>query len=76
MTPATTATSGRACLAMTCSRASSSAGVFDRATGLEYREKILERGGSVDGDVLVRDFLGREPNSDAFLRELGLEVGG
>ncbi len=51
------------------------AGVFDRATGLEYREKILERGGSVDGDVLVREFLGREPNSDAFLRELGLEVG-
>jgi Zn-dependent oligopeptidases len=52
------------------------AGVFDRATGLEYREKILERGGSVDGDVLVRDFLGREPNTDAFLRELGLDPGG
>jgi thimet oligopeptidase len=51
------------------------AGVFDRATGLEYREKILERGGSVDGDVLVRGFLGREPNTDAFLRELGLEPG-
>ncbi|MEK7692626.1 MAG: M3 family metallopeptidase [Chloroflexota bacterium] len=49
-------------------------GVVDRATGIEYREKILERGGSVDGDVLVREFLGREPNSDAFLRELGLEV--
>ena len=47
-------------------------GVLDRATGLDYRAKILERGGSVDGDVLVRDFLGREPNSDAFLRELGL----
>jgi thimet oligopeptidase len=50
------------------------AGVLDRATGLDYRQKILERGGSVDGDVLVREFLGREPNSDAFLRELGLEV--
>ena len=48
------------------------AGVLDRATGQEYRTKILERGGSVDGDVLVREFLGREPNSDAFLRELGL----
>jgi thimet oligopeptidase len=52
------------------------AGVLDRATGLEYRTKILERGGSVDGDVLVRDFLGREPNMDAFLKELGLAVGG
>ncbi|MBF6599126.1 MAG: Zn-dependent oligopeptidase [Dehalococcoidia bacterium] len=50
------------------------AGVLDRATGVAYRRTILERGGSVDGDVLVRDFLGREPNSDAFLRELGLEV--
>ncbi len=51
-----------------------SAGLFDRATGLDYRRGILERGGSVDGDVLVRDFLQREPNTDAFLRELGLEV--
>jgi thimet oligopeptidase len=50
------------------------AGVFDRATGLAYRRGVLERGGSVDGDVLVREFLGREPTSDAFLRELGLEA--
>ena len=48
------------------------AGVFDEATGREYRRTILERGGTVDGDVLVRDFLGREPNTDAFLRGLGL----
>jgi thimet oligopeptidase len=50
------------------------AGVLDRATGADYRRMILERGGSVDGDVLVRDFLGREPNHDAFLRELGLDA--
>ncbi len=50
------------------------AGVLDRATGLEYRRAVLERGGSVDGDELVRGFLGREPNTDAFLRDLGLEV--
>ncbi len=49
-------------------------GVFDRDTGRRYRTLILERGGSVDGDVLVRDFLGRDPNMDAFLREIGLEV--
>jgi thimet oligopeptidase len=48
-------------------------GVLDRATGLDYRRKILERGGSVDGDVLVRDFLGRDPNSDAFFHDIGLE---
>jgi hypothetical protein len=40
--------------------------------GRRYRETILERGGSVDGQQLVRDFLGREPNADAFLRGLGL----
>jgi thimet oligopeptidase len=45
---------------------------LNEALGLEYRRTVLERGGSVDGDVLVRDFLGREPNSDAFLKNLGL----
>jgi thimet oligopeptidase len=51
-----------------------SAGLFDREAGRLYRQAILERGGGVDGDELVRSFLGREPNSDAFLRGLGLEV--
>ena len=40
--------------------------------GREYRERILEPGGTQDGDQLVRSFLGREPTPDAFLRELGL----
>ena len=41
--------------------------------GREYRRRILETGGVVDGDALVRDFLGREPTQDAFLRDLGLD---
>ena len=41
--------------------------------GRDYRRLILERGGTVDGDVLVRDFLGREPDTAAFLRDLGLD---
>jgi oligopeptidase A len=45
---------------------------LDPALGLEYRRKVLEPGGAVDGDVLVHGFLGREPNSDAFLRNMGL----
>ncbi|HMO95449.1 MAG TPA: M3 family metallopeptidase, partial [Tepidiformaceae bacterium] len=49
------------------------AGPLDPATGMHYRKTILERGGTVDGDQLVRDFLGREPNNEAFLRGLGLE---
>ncbi len=49
-------------------------GPLDQATGAHYRKTVLERGGSVDGDELVRSFLGREPNNTAFLRGLGLEV--
>jgi len=45
---------------------------MDGAIGLEYRRHVLEPGGSLDGDVLVRGFLGREPNSDAFLKNMGL----
>ena len=50
------------------------AGLLNAELGAEYRKKVLERGGSVDGDELVRDFLGREPNSDAFLRGHGLDA--
>ena len=42
--------------------------------GSEYRRKILEPGGTSDADQLVRNFLGREPTSDAFLRDLGLDA--
>jgi thimet oligopeptidase len=40
--------------------------------GSEYRRHILEPGGTADADELIQRFLGREPNADAFLRELGL----
>lgn len=40
--------------------------------GAEYRQHILEPGGTADADQLIYRFLGREPNADAFLRELGL----
>jgi thimet oligopeptidase len=48
------------------------AGIMDQRTAREYRMKVLARGGGADALDLVRDFLGREPNSDAFLRALGL----
>ena len=44
------------------------------SVGGDYRRLVLERGGTVDGDVIVRDFLGREPDNTAFLRDLGLET--
>ncbi len=49
------------------------AGLRDAGVGRDYRRGILERGGSVDGDGLVREFLGREPSPAAFLRDLGLD---
>ncbi len=42
------------------------------SVGAEYRRQILEPGGTADADQLIHQFLGREPNADAFLRELGL----
>lgn len=47
-------------------------GTLNEAAGLAYRRDVLDRGGSVDGDVLARDFLGRDPNNEAFPRDLGL----
>lgn len=41
--------------------------------GLEYRDKILVKGGSGEEMDYLVDLLGRKPNSDAFLQELGLK---
>jgi len=48
------------------------AGPLDVGTGAAYRRAVLERGGTIGGDVMVRDFLGREPSNEAFLRGIGL----
>ncbi|MCZ6455807.1 MAG: Zn-dependent oligopeptidase [Actinobacteria bacterium] len=47
-------------------------GVTDPEVGMAYREAVLAKGGTVDGDQLLRDFLGREPNNEAFLAKLGI----
>ena len=39
--------------------------------GSAYRKAILERGGELHGNELVRGFLGREPDSKAFFNEIG-----
>jgi thimet oligopeptidase len=48
------------------------AGPLDPATGAGYRRTVLERGGTTDATLMVRDFLGRAPSSTAFLRWTGL----
>ncbi|KAJ3515380.1 hypothetical protein NLJ89_g1791 [Agrocybe chaxingu] len=43
---------------------------LDPARGKLYRDKILRYGGSREELDSLKDFLGREPNSEAFLKEL------
>ena len=47
-------------------------GLLNPVTGRRYRETILEKGSSEDEAKLLRDFLGREPNEEAFVKSLGL----
>lgn len=45
---------------------------MDGVQGRRYRHTVLEKGGSRDEMETLKDFLGREPNSDAFFDDLGL----
>ena len=49
-------------------------GMLSPDAGRYYRDKILSRGGTTDGMNLVRDYLGREPTMDAYLKHLGLDA--
>jgi len=40
--------------------------------GIQFRKKVLEKGGSIDAIELVYDFLGRDVDNTAFLKRLGL----
>ena len=50
----------------------SETGVFDARTGTEFLSKILARGGGADALTLFIDFMGREPDVSALLRQDGL----
>ncbi len=48
-------------------------GVLDQATGIKYRKTILEKGATEEESDMLKNFLGRKPNSKAFLRSMGLK---
>jgi len=47
-------------------------GLLNSNTGGAYLSSILEPGGTREPMDLVKEFLGREPNSEAFLKSLGI----
>jgi len=47
-------------------------GLLDAPTGQRYIDEVIGKGGSVDPNELLKNFLGREPNQEAFLHDLGL----
>jgi len=48
-------------------------GIFNQKIGMDYRKKILEKGGSIPEIDIVKSFLGRKPNEKAFLKDLGIK---
>jgi len=47
-------------------------GIFSREVAGKFRREILSRGGTVDADVLYRNFRGRDPEPEALLKKQGL----
>jgi peptidyl-dipeptidase Dcp len=47
-------------------------GIFSREAAQRFRQEVLSKGGSIDADVLYRNFRGRDPEPEALLRKLGL----
>ena len=49
-------------------------GMLDPKAGMYYRERILAKGGTQDEMEMVKDYLGREPQKEPFLKYLGLSA--
>jgi thimet oligopeptidase len=49
-------------------------GVLNPETGKRFKEMVLSKGSTEDEMEIMRNFLQREPNQDAFLKSLGLNI--
>lgn len=47
-------------------------GLQNPETGLKFRREILEKGGTLDEEVMVENFLGRKVSNEPFLKSIGL----
>jgi peptidyl-dipeptidase Dcp len=48
-------------------------GIFNKDTAMLFRKNILEKGGSEKPDLLYRNFRGKDPSLEAFLKRSGLK---
>ncbi len=46
-------------------------GLLNPVVGRRYVDTIIGRGGDKDQNEMLKDFLGREPNQDAFMKNMG-----
>jgi thimet oligopeptidase len=44
--------------------------MLDPKVGARFRDDVLSQGGQMEERDMVRNFLGREPNSEAFFAEI------
>ena len=49
-------------------------GMTNRTSGMKFRQAILEKGNMEDGNVLLKNFLGREPGVEALYTHIGINV--
>ena len=47
-------------------------GLLNADIGTKYVHDVIGKGGSVDPNTLLKNFLGREPNDEAFFDDMGL----
>lgn len=47
-------------------------GLLNPEIGQKYIDEVLSKGGCQDPNILLKNFLGREPNQEAFLYDMGL----
>ncbi len=47
-------------------------GLLNPEIGAKYIKEVIGKGGSADPNELLRNFLGREPNDEAFFADMGL----
>jgi len=48
-------------------------GILNPKTGMDYRTMVLGPGGSIEAMEILKNFLGRKPNQEAFLKVKGLD---